>query len=376
MSAPLAEYFAFNSAGSYPPTALATGATISTTGAVNLTFTPSGGGGFYLYGLAFKDAVGQSSSQNITLTANGSWIYCDACSFEIATTSATGTLSVVGSGSGTTIFNNTTVKFAHTSQSLTVSGQFFWQNTGTILVSGSSVPTALMVTLSSALSFVVLEALDLSQLTGNIMSASGATQQGQLLVKDCKLNASTTIPMPGGFGSTFQVVRCDSGAPAYKSARYQYEGTETTETTIVRTGGATDPAGQTQSRKIVTTANVQWLRPFKAEPYAVWNATSGTVTATIYGNAATLPLNDEVWAEFEFLGSGSTTLGSVVTTTKANILATGASVASDASTWGGGTTPFKLTATLTPGQAGYIHARVRVAKASATYYIDPQIYLS
>ena len=141
----VARILCFNSAGSCPPTALATGATISTTGAVNLTFTPSGGGGFYLYGLAFKDAVGQSSSQNITLTANGSWIYCDACSFEIATTSATGTISVVGSGSGTTIFNNTTAKFAHTSQSLTVSGQFFWQNTGAILVSGSSVPTALMV---------------------------------------------------------------------------------------------------------------------------------------------------------------------------------------------------------------------------------------
>ena len=126
----------------------------------------------------------------------------------------------------------------------------------------------------------------------------------------------------------------------------------------------------------MTTANVQWLRPLKAEPYAIWNATTGTVTATIYGNAATLPLTDEIWAEFEFLGSGSSPLGSIVTTTKANVLATGTSVASDASTWAGGTTAFKLTATLTPGQAGYIHARIRAAKASATYYIDPQVYLS
>lgn len=164
--------------------------------------------------------------------------------------------------------------------------------------------------------------------------------------------------------------------PAYTSARYQYEGTETTEISIVRTGGAADPAGQTQSRKIVTSANAQWLRPFKAEPYAVWNATAGSITATVYGNAATLPLTDEIWVEFEFLGSGSSTLGSIVTTTKANVLATGTSVASDASTWSGGTTAFKLTATLTPGQAGYIHARIRAAKASATYYIDPLITLT
>jgi hypothetical protein len=42
-------------------------------------------------------------------------------------------------------------------------------------------------------------------------------------------------------------------------------------------------------------------------------------------------------------------------------------------------TPFKLTTTLSspqPGMAGYIHARVRAAKALTTYYIDPQITLS
>src|SRR5580765_6606485 len=38
-----------NHSGSYPPTALTTGATISTTGAVNIVFSPVGG--FYLYGL-------------------------------------------------------------------------------------------------------------------------------------------------------------------------------------------------------------------------------------------------------------------------------------------------------------------------------------
>jgi hypothetical protein len=47
--------------------------------------------------------------------------------------------------------------------------------------------------------------------------------------------------------------------------------------------------------------------------------------------------------------------------------------------WSTGYTPFKLTATLSspqPGMAGYLHARVRVAKPSTTVYIDPQITLS
>ena len=61
-----------------------------------------------------------------------------------------------------------------------------------------------------------------------------------------------------------------------------------------------------------------------------------------------------------------------------------AAVASDGSTWNGGGSgagwsPFKLTATLSspqPGLAGYLYARVRAAKASATFYIDPKIVLT
>jgi hypothetical protein len=186
---------------------------------------------------------------------------------------------------------------------------------------------------------------------------------------------------------TIQNARSDSAATAYKSTRYQYEGTETTETSITRVGGASDPTGQAQSRKIVTTANSQWLRPFKAEPYAIWNPTTGaTVTVTVYGtvNAGALPMNDEIWLELEYLGSSATPLGTMITTTKATLLSSNAAVASDASTWNGGGsgagwTPFKLVAVLSspqPGLAGYLHARVRAAKPSTTYYLDPKIILT
>jgi hypothetical protein len=207
------------------------------------------------------------------------------------------------------------------------------------------------------------------------------------LIKDCKLNATATISSPSMSGPTLQLVRSDSGAIAYKSARYTYEGTETTEASITRVGGASDPTGQAQSRKIVTTANSQWLRPFKAEPYAIWNPTAGAnVTVTVYGtiNAGALPNNDDIWIEVEYLSSSASTLGTIVTTTKASILAANAAVASDGSTWNGGGSgagwlPFKLTATLSspqPGMAGYLHARVRAAKASTTWYLDPKVVLT
>ena len=152
---------------------------------------------------------------------------------------------------------------------------------------------------------MALEALDLSQLTSSLFAhGSGFSSIGSLTVKDCKLNASATVTQPTNTGMVVQLVRSDSAGTSYKSARYAYEGIETTETSITHVGGAVDPAGQAQSRKIVTSANAQWLRPFEAEPYAIWNTTTGAnVTVTVYGtiNAGAVPNNDDIWMEVEYL---------------------------------------------------------------------------
>ena len=377
-----------NHSGSYPPASgdVTTGATVSTTGAVNIIFN-STIAGLYFYGLAFKVAVGQSSSSTLSIIPNGAFVVFSHCSFELATTGVGATIAIGnGTFAETILWDSTTVKFANAGQTLQViEGSFYWQNTGLVLGTGSLVPNNLLNASSSAIA-VTLEALDLSQLTGNVVAAvSGAS--GSIVIKDCKLNASALIGVPTTFGIVTQLIRSDSAATPYKSARYQYEGTETTETSITRVGGAVDPSGQAQSRKIVTTANSQLLRPFKAEPYAIWNPVTGAnVTVTLCGtiNAGALPNNDDIWIEVEYLGSSATPLGTIVNTTKSNLLAANATVASDGSTWNGGGSgagwsPFKLTTTLSspqPGLVGYIHARVRAAKASATYYIDPQITLT
>jgi hypothetical protein len=212
-----------------------------------------------------------------------------------------------------------------------------WQNTGQILAAGSVVPAILLKTnanTNTVMSDYVLEALDLSQINTSLYSNVGNLSNCNVLIKDCKLNPAVTVTTPGFSGSSVQLVRSDSGATAYKSARYAFEGTETTETSITRVGGATDPTGQAQSRKIVTTANSQWLRPFKAEPYAIWNPNTGAnVTVTVCGNAVTsvLPNNDDIWLEVEYLGSFLT--GAIVNTTKVNLLAANAVVAADSSAW-------------------------------------------
>jgi len=384
-----------NHSGSYPPTAsdIITGASISTSGNFGITLTTSGS--LYVYGVTFKAGVGSAGTALLSLqqgtALNQCWAYYDTCSFQSAST-ATNVIQF-GSESGgvnVTTLNNCTVFFGSTASNLRVSdvGQFRWQNTGQVLFSGSSVPTALFgAPNTTAVDHnIVLEALDLSQLTGSLWTVAGGnlSTAGTFLAKDCKLNAATTVSTPGHTGMAVQLARCDSGATAYKSSRYVYEGTETTEATITRVGGAVDPTGQAQSRKIVTTANAQWLRPFEAEPYAIWNVTAGaSVTVTVCGtiNSASLPNNDEIWIELNYLGSSAAPLSTIVTTTKDNVWDSNAAVASDSSSWngggsGGGWSPFKLTKTITPQMAGYIDARVRAAKASATYYIDPKIDLT
>jgi hypothetical protein len=382
-----------HNSGSYPPASgnLTTGATISTTSNVNLTFSPNNGT-IYIYGITFQAGVGASTAPSaIILTPNGAYYFFDNCIFKIANTVASAQAIQVNSAAnaGVVVWNNCTVSFGNAAHFVEIgSAVFTWQNTGQVLAGGSSVPTGLIGQATAArLADVVLEALDLSQLTGDLMRTVASSLMGSWLVKDCKLHASLTIATPQLYGQTVQFVRCDSAATAYKSTRYAYEGTETTEASITRVGGAVDANGQAQSRKIITTANAQWLRPFQAEPYAIWNTVTGaTVTVTVYGtiNAGAVPNNDDIWLEVEYLGSSATPLGTIVTTTKTSVLASNAAVASDGSTWngggsGGGWSPFKLVATLSspqPGMAGYLHARIRAAKAAATYYIDPKVVLT
>lgn len=381
-----------NHSGSYPPATgdITTGATVTTTAAAGITVVGASGPAFcYIRGIAFAAGSGTASAANITVGASTGGVYFDACSLQLANTSASSIMTLGGAGSFSILsFNNTTFKFAASGQNITLGpAVVVWSNTAPGLASGSSVPAVLFnLNSTSTIPNLTVEAVDLSALTGAVLSYNQA-MGGNFTFKDCKLNASAGVGTPSGPGSVVQLIRCDSGATAYKSARYAYEGTETTETSITRVGGASDPTGQAQSRKVVTTANTQWLRPFRCEPYAIWNPTTGSnVTVTICGtiNSGTLPNNDTIWLDVEYLGSSATPQGTIVTTTKANLLASNAAVASDSSTWNGGGSgagwsPFKLTITLSspqPGLAGYLHARVRVGSASTTYYIDPKVTLT
>lgn len=366
-----------------PPTSsnIATGATISTTGGNALQIRD---GSWYCLNIAFQSgSAGNSAS--IEFQGNGQHLYhFDTCGFTLNNTGSTSRISLCTSsgGSGAVYaLDNCTFTFAASAQKFNSQ-----PNThdlafrGGTIVAGASPPSLVFESLPAS---TLIEAVDMSGFGSGLTIIGNSTISGTTIVKDCKLGASVTKVATLSSNPRQKVIftRSDSGATNYLQECYTYRGSHIIETTIVRTGGATD--GTTPvSWKIVTTSNSLWVAPFECLPLAVWNdTTASNVTVTVYGvwGGGAVPNNDDIWFDVEYLGSSSTPLGTVTTITKADLLATGSALTSDTSTWGGSTTKFKMTKTLSspqPGMKGPIYVTIKAAKPSSTFYIDPKIYLS
>jgi len=275
---------------------------------------------------------------------------------------------------------NTTVSFTNVAQNIRPMGRFVWHDTPSALL--GTIPTAL-ISVPGAYSLTVefigvdFSAMGSGKTLFNIDNAYNPVS-GQ--VSDCKVDAAATKfdTFLGPAAAEVDFVRCGSTGVNYTLTRFRWSGTLTEETTIVRTGGASD--GTTPiAWKIVTTTRPSWALPFETPPIAIWNDTVGSSkTATIQGimDGGTLPNNDEIWVEVTYLGSSSSPQASIVHDSKATVLTAAAAQDAGTGTWGGSTTKFALAVAFTAQQKGWIYARVKVGKISTTYYIDPLITLT
>lgn len=372
-----------NRAGSVPPVSAdrRTTAQVTATGANGVTT----GGVTHWDGIIFNNGTGANTVNFVMAgTTQGQAQRFDNCSLRIVATGASSFISIGAINVGGTLveLNNTTVSFGNASQWITVFGKLVWRDTPSALL--GTIPTSLFLPSSTAARGGLLECsgVDFSAAgSGKTIAGTHAQGQGvQYTFNDCKLNASVTkSTVPAGPAATeVEFVRSASSGVNYTVLRHRYSGTLAEETTIVRTGGATD--GTTSiAWKIDTTANCTFSLPFESPPIAVWNDTTGSaVTAAVEGiwGGGAVPFDDEVWLDVEYLGSSSSPQGSFVNDGKADLLATAAGQASSSETWGGSTTKFKLAVTFTPQMAGWIYARVKVGKASSTVYIDPLVTLT
>lgn len=371
-----------NRAGSVPPVSAdrrAT-ATISSTTNNNISLA----GSVVYDGIIFIVGSGSTSSAALIIGSQPSSMRFDNCSLRLGITTSNSRIMFAGSSSAFggcyAELNNTTMSFAG-DQGVNLGGIVRWRNA----------PSALLGTMPSSLFQAQVQKGGVLECIGVDLSAAGSgktlvdvnlnTQGFVFRFIDCKLNASVTkegASFVSQGANTIDFIRSGSAGVNYTVHRAAYAGTLDEETTIVRTGGASD--GTTPiAWKVITTANCTYSMPFECPPIAIWNDTTGSaVTATVEGiwGAGVVPLDTEIWIECEFLGSSSSPLGSFVADCAADLLTAGANQTSSSETWGGSTTKFKLNVTFTAQMKGWVYARVKIGKASTTAYIDPLVTLS
>ena len=365
-----------------PPTALATTATVSTTGNSNITVT-SGIDYVYVYGITFNSGVGAIGTASILLNGDSGWQNYDSCVFNLDTTGTSSRidLAVIG-GVASTYLKNCDFQFSATAQAINASGNVLLEDCS-ILVDAAI--TTLFGTFAAG-SNALLSGCDLSNAGAAMNVIASAAQGVRLTLRNCKMPASWSGSVNSstpGAGSVFELYNCDSADTNYRLEKKTQFGTVTHETTVVKTGGASDGT-TTLSWKMVSNADAEWNHQTLDSPeIRKWNETTGsaiTVTVDVLHDSLTNVTDREIWLDVQYLGTSGTPLSLFVDDAAADYLATAADQADSTSTWTttGLTNPNtqKLNVTFTPQEKGIIHAVVRLAVASKTIYIDPELVVS
>ncbi len=361
-------------AGSVPPVVadITNGASVTTTGTNTMTIS----GDAYYQGVTFSCATGSSGA---LLTLGGASVFKQFyknCGFVIGQTASGSWMTIGATGGGRFVWDNCTANFAAVGQGFNISSQslFEWKNTASPLP--GSVPTTLFA--SSGQQGMLIRGVDLSALGSGKTICAGTSSMARCVFENCKLGASVTVStMPSTtYNNTCDLINCDSGATGYRNEWYRREGTVTTETTITRTGGASDGI-QAVSWKTVSNSNATVYQVLELAPISQWNILTGTShTATIEIVSSASLNNDDIWLELEYLGSSSSPISSGGNSTVATRLTANAAVTTSTAAWNSSpATPVyqKLQVTFTPQLAGLVIARVKLAKPSTTVYVDPLI---
>jgi len=363
-----------------PPTALLAGATIATTGANHITM----GGHFYAHGLSLIAADGSSIGDVILGNNTGDLQTLENCRLELRSTSGSCRIRAPNGSRSVVNLVNPTIDFSATAQTFIVNGELVIR--GGSFAGGTSSPVTLF-TMTSGTGPVLVDGLDCSNLGAGVDFFALSVENVLAVMRNCKLPASWSGTLTSAvlaIPSRAEMWNCDAGDTNYRLWIEDGFGTIRDETTLVKTGGASD--GTTPiSWRMVTHADAEYpLNALRSpEIRSEWIETVGspvTLTVDILHDSVTALTDAEVWVEVQYLGDASTPKGSFVTDAKASVLAAAANQAASAATWTttGMANPHEqqLEVTFTPEQKGVALVRVCVAKTSYTLYVDPQAQLS
>lgn len=371
------------------PASPGTAATTAVVGGTATSSTIMLDGFAHAYGITFSAGTGSS---NASLNANNNtgsfgWRF-EACTLKLNTTSTSANTVFGTTNANRTCkieLENTVMQFGAAGQSVRFAAcEFSWHNTASAIA--GTAPTTLFVQDSvNRHHNVSVHGVDLSAITGNLMSVAVNVAGAVYTFANCKLGSGftfTTGTHTGIGGPEVNFINCDSGSTNYNYYRETAQGTIVDEVTLVKTSGASD--GTTPlAWKAVTNANPKFGWPLASHPIVAWNDNSGsskTATVEILHDSATNLTDGEMWVEVDYLANSGNPGGLAVSDRKASPVAAAVDQAASSVTWTttGMANPNKqaLSVTFTPQKKGAVRARVMLAKASKTVYINPQVTIT
>jgi len=362
-----------------PPTAMATTATVTTTGNSNISFA----GFAHVYGVSFRAGSGATGTANLQFNSSDPWAwYLDASELRIATANSSKLVcgsNASGSDDQRLELDNCKVNFNHANSGIQCYAPFNWCG-GTACDTGT-VPTTLFTTPVNGGAWAKVSCVDLSAFATarNLVDASQASF-GDVTFNGCYLGSGVSVvtgASAGQGGVRVFLTNCDSAGTIYRYRKHIYQGDEYHETTIKRTGGASD--GTTgYSRKITTSAGSSIGMPYETEPMLFWLSSTGSKTATVHiVNDGTTFTDAEVWGAVRYLGTSGNPLMLRANDRVTSYVGTPANQATSTETWTttGLSSPVKqkLDVSFTTQHVGWAEFRVFVATTSKTLYYCPKV---
>lgn len=349
-------------------TALKSGASLTTSsGLVSIVGSSATTGCGAFQGVSYTHS--QAATVNMLVGQGNTDLYFESCKFQL-TGNTTGSFIAFGQTNPATNnrlrLRNCSVKFANTGQYLLLrSAQSVVQNLS--FETGSLIPTTLFQLFSNnygGIEFLLLDS-DLSSLSSNNLFSLSNTGNNfvNFQMRNCKISSNlglpTTVNRPG---YRFRMDNCDSGGTNIRFYQLDFSGTVESNTTTTVTG---------LSAKMMTNNNVAWEAPmeFELPPVKVQAGVPVTLQWNI-ASPSTLT-NSDVWIEIDYPATSGSTQGSIVSTGMTNILGTPSNIASLYANWSGSPANiYTKSASFTPAVSGWALPVIKVAKKSATVYVD------
>jgi hypothetical protein len=376
--------------GAAPPTADAgSKVPFSTTGASDLTL-----GGFGLIrGFSFTCGNANGLLASIYVCpGSSSRLRLESCDIigNGTHTSSTVNIGAAGSSQDSEVdLVNTGLKFASgLAYGAFLAGTVRWNGGG--FLSGTATPSSAIFVLGNGSrdGHLIAENLDWTSLSTSavLFNISGANTS-KALIRNTKFPASFTgailYSAIGGIGMKVELRNCSTGTTIWRFWGEFYSGTIRDEPNATCSGA--DDAGSF-TYKMTTLSNASELVPLELREIAFANASTGSAkTATVHfiHDSATALTDAEVWMEIHYSGTASTAYGSFGTCQRATPMATPANQATSTATFAGSVVSGmsnankqKLAVTFTPQVAGDYIAKVFLAKASKTIYVDAVVAVS